>query len=63
MAINLNHATNSSVNYHWERKQACTFRKAVHEKTPRLLLTEDDTFYLLSQKVVGRKDEKKKKNS
>lgn len=28
MALNVNHAANSSVNYHWERKQACTLKKA-----------------------------------
>lgn len=28
MALNVNHAANSSVNYHWERKQACALKKA-----------------------------------
>lgn len=55
MALNVNHAANSSVNYHWERKQACTL-KQLHEKTPRLL-AEDDT----SRKRGQQKQEKKKK--
>lgn len=48
MATDVNHAANSSVNYHWEGKQAGAFRKAntFHEKTPRSL-TEDDTSTLL----------------
>lgn len=33
MAINVNHAANSTLNYHWERKQACEFRKKKKKQT------------------------------
>lgn len=60
MAINVNHAVNSSVNYHQERKTSLRIQKSkqFHEKTPRLP-TEDDTSISLPRRLSRGK----KKNS
>lgn len=57
MAINVNHAANSSVNHHWERKQACAFRKAnsFMRKPPRSLAVDDTSISLPRKLSRGKK--------
>lgn len=57
MAINVNHAANSSVNHHWERKQACAFRKAnsFMRKPPRSLALDDTSISLPRKLSRGKK--------
>lgn len=65
VTINVNHAANSSVNYHWERNKPVYSEKQFHEKTPRFL-TEDDTSISLlrnlrlSQGKEANRNKKKK---